>query len=79
MEFNDLDALERVLATGEVACVLAEPALTNIGIVLPDPGYHEALRRLTRATGTLLDHRRDAHALRRARAATPPPTGSSPT
>lgn len=54
VEFNDLAALERVLATGEVACVLAEPALTNIGIVLPDPGYHEALRRLTRDTGTLL-------------------------
>ena len=34
--FNDVDALERALATGDVACVLAEPALTNIGIVLPD-------------------------------------------
>ncbi len=54
VEFNDLAALERVLATGEVACVLAEPALTNIGIVLPDAGYHEGLRRLTRQTGTLL-------------------------
>jgi len=54
VEFNDLAALERVLATGEVACVLAEPALTNIGIVLPDPGYHEGLRRLTRDSGTLL-------------------------
>ena len=54
VEFNDLDALERVLATGEVACVLAEPALTNIGIVLPDPGFHDDLRRLTRDTGTLL-------------------------
>ena len=42
------------LAEGDVACVLAEPALTNIGIVLPAPGYHEALRRLTRETGTLL-------------------------
>jgi len=54
IEFNDLTALERVLATGEVACVLAEPALTNIGIVLPDPGYHDALRRITRDTATLL-------------------------
>ena len=54
VEFNDLAALERVLGTGEVACVLAEPALTNIGIVLPDPGYHEGLRRLTRDSGTLL-------------------------
>jgi glutamate-1-semialdehyde aminotransferase len=54
VEFNDLDALEAALAPGDVACVLAEPALTNIGIVPPDPGYHEALRRLTRETGTLL-------------------------
>jgi glutamate-1-semialdehyde 2,1-aminomutase len=34
--------------------VLAEPALTNIGIVLPEPGFHDALRELTRRTGTLL-------------------------
>ena len=54
VEFNDLDALERALAPGDVACVLAEPALTNIGIVLPDPGYHEAMREITRRTGTLL-------------------------
>ena len=54
VEFNDIEALERALAHGDVACVLAEPALTNIGIVLPEPGYHEALRELTRRTGTLL-------------------------
>jgi glutamate-1-semialdehyde 2,1-aminomutase len=54
IEFNDLDALERALEPGDVACVLAEPALTNIGIVLPDPGYHAALREITRRTGTLL-------------------------
>ena len=54
IEWNDLDALERALQPGDVACVLAEPALTNIGIVLPDPGYHEALREITRRTGTLL-------------------------
>jgi glutamate-1-semialdehyde aminotransferase len=54
VEFNDLEALERELGHGDVACVLAEPALTNIGIVLPDPGYHDALRALTRAAGTLL-------------------------
>ncbi len=54
VEFNDLDALERELAAGDVACVLAEPALTNIGIVLPDPGFHAELRRLTREAGTLL-------------------------
>ena len=54
VQFNDLPALEAALTPGDVACVLAEPALTNIGIVLPDPGYHERLRALTRETGTLL-------------------------
>ena len=54
VEFNDLDALEAALATGEIACVLAEPAMTNMGIVLPDDGYHDALRELTRKHGTLL-------------------------
>jgi glutamate-1-semialdehyde 2,1-aminomutase len=54
VEFNDLAALERALAPGDVACVLAEPALTNVGIVHPDPGYHQALRELTRKHGTLL-------------------------
>jgi glutamate-1-semialdehyde 2,1-aminomutase len=54
VQFNDVAALERVLSTGEVAAVLAEPALTNIGIVPPEPGFHDALRRLTRETGTVL-------------------------
>jgi glutamate-1-semialdehyde 2,1-aminomutase len=54
IEFNDVDALERALEPGHVACVLSEPVLTNIGIVLPEPGYHEALREATRRTGTLL-------------------------
>src|SRR5919199_677115 len=54
VEFNDVDALERELSFGDVACVLAEPALTNIGIVLPEPGFHDALRAATRAAGTLL-------------------------
>ena len=54
VEFNDLDQLEAALATGEIACVLAEPAMTNMGIVLPDDGYHDALRALTREHGTLL-------------------------
>ncbi|NWF70964.1 MAG: aspartate aminotransferase family protein [Chloroflexi bacterium] len=54
VEFNDLAALEAALAPGDVACVLAEPVMTNIGIVHPDPGYHAALRELTRRTGTLL-------------------------
>jgi len=54
VEWNDVEALERQLADGDVACVLAEPALTNIGIVLPEPGFHDALREATRAAGTLL-------------------------
>jgi glutamate-1-semialdehyde 2,1-aminomutase len=54
VEFNDLPALEATLAQGDVACVLAEPALTNVGIVHPEPGFHAALRELTRRAGTLL-------------------------
>ncbi len=54
VEYNDIEMLERELAEGDVACLLAEPALTNIGIVLPDPGYLEAMRELTRKHGTLL-------------------------
>lgn len=48
VEFNDLEALERELSHGDVACVITEPALTNIGIVLPDEGFHAGLRDLTR-------------------------------
>jgi glutamate-1-semialdehyde 2,1-aminomutase len=53
-EFNDLDALARELAHGDVAAVLMEPALTNIGIVLPEPGYLDGVRALTRRHGTYL-------------------------
>jgi len=53
-EFNDLEGLERELAHGDVAAVLMEPALTNIGIVLPEPGYLDGVRELTRRFGTLL-------------------------
>jgi glutamate-1-semialdehyde 2,1-aminomutase len=52
--YNDLVALESALAGGDVACVLMEPALTNIGIVLPQPGYLEGVRRLTRQYGVIL-------------------------
>ena len=52
--FNDLEKLEQQLSFGDVACMLIEPALTNIGIVLPDPGYLSAVRDLTRKYGTLL-------------------------
>jgi glutamate-1-semialdehyde 2,1-aminomutase len=54
VEFNDLPALEKALEPGDVACVLAEPVMTNVGIVHPQPGYHEALRQITRKYGTLL-------------------------
>ncbi len=54
VEFNDVAALRRALLPRDVACVLAEPALTNIGIVLPEEGFHDALRAITRETGTLL-------------------------
>jgi glutamate-1-semialdehyde 2,1-aminomutase len=53
-EFNDLAGLERQLAHGDVAAVLMEPALTNIGIVLPTPGYLAGVRDLTRKYGTYL-------------------------
>jgi glutamate-1-semialdehyde 2,1-aminomutase len=54
IEFNDIDALQAALAPGDAACVLAEPVMTNIGIVHPESGYHDALREITRRTGTLL-------------------------
>lgn len=54
VEFNDVDAVEAALRHRDVACVLAEPALTNVGIVHPQPGFHTALRELTRKYGTLL-------------------------
>jgi glutamate-1-semialdehyde aminotransferase len=54
VEFNDVDGLEAALADGDVAAVLIEPALTNVGIVLPAPGYLDAVREITRRTGTLL-------------------------
>ncbi len=54
VEFNDLPALAAALAGGDVACVLAEPVMTNIGMVLPDPGYWAAAQALIRAHGALL-------------------------
>jgi glutamate-1-semialdehyde 2,1-aminomutase len=54
VEFNDLQALEDALKHHDVACVLAEPAMTNVGIILPDSGYWSAARELTRRYGTLL-------------------------
>jgi glutamate-1-semialdehyde 2,1-aminomutase len=54
VQFNDVAALEAALEPGDVALVLAEPAMTNAGLLLPRPGYHEQLRRATRNAGTLL-------------------------
>ena len=54
IEWNDVEALEQALAPGDVALVLAEPVMTNCGMVAPMPGYHAMLRTLTRKHGTLL-------------------------
>jgi glutamate-1-semialdehyde 2,1-aminomutase len=54
--FNDLEALDRALADRQVAALLIEPALTNVGIVLPDPGYLDGVREITRRYGTILIH-----------------------
>ncbi|MEL7550096.1 aspartate aminotransferase family protein [Pseudomonas protegens] len=48
VEFNDLPALEAALAHGDVAAVLTEPFMTNVGMVPPAPGFHDGLRELTR-------------------------------
>jgi glutamate-1-semialdehyde 2,1-aminomutase len=52
--FNDLDAVRAALAPGDVACVLAEPAMTNVGMVLPEPGFLAGLEAACAETGTLL-------------------------
>jgi glutamate-1-semialdehyde 2,1-aminomutase len=52
--FNDLAALEKALRTGDIACILAEPVMTNMGVILPEDGFFAALRAMTRAHGALL-------------------------
>jgi len=54
VEFDDVAGLEAALETGEIAAVLVEPAMTNVGIVLPQPGWHEAVRAACDRTGTIL-------------------------
>lgn len=54
IEFNDVEALERELKRGDIACVLAEPVMTNVGMVRDAPGYLETLRQLCTETGTIL-------------------------
>jgi glutamate-1-semialdehyde 2,1-aminomutase len=53
-EFNDVAGLEALLRKGDIACVITEPVLTNTCMVLPEPGFLDAVRRLTRESGTLL-------------------------
>ena len=53
IEFNDIPALEAALAPGDVACTSCRAVMTSIGIIHPEPGYHDAFTR-TRRTGTLL-------------------------
>jgi len=53
VEFNDLNALEDALKYHDIAVLLAEPAMTNVGIILPDAGYWKAARELARKYGTL--------------------------
>src|SRR6202158_1007120 len=54
VEFNDLNALEDALKHRDVACILAEPAMTNVGIILPEEGYWKSARELARRYGSLL-------------------------
>lgn len=54
VQYNDLEAVERELARGDVACVLAEPAITNVGVIQPNEGFHAGVRRLTSESGALL-------------------------
>ncbi len=55
VQFNDLDAVEQALSQKEVACVLVEPAVTNVGgVLMPDKDFHTGLRELTQQHGTLL-------------------------
>jgi glutamate-1-semialdehyde 2,1-aminomutase len=54
VHYNDLEGVERELARGDVACVLVEPAITNVGVIQPAEGFHTALRQLTSESGALL-------------------------
>ena len=54
VEFNDVGALEAALSHADVACILAEPVMTNCGMVLPEPGYHDRLRELATRYGAYL-------------------------
>ena len=79
VEFNDVEALERELSHGDVALVLTEPALTNVGIVHPEPGFHDALRELTRRRTARCSPSTRRTRSAAGRAASRPRTASSPT
>ena len=79
VEFNDIDGLEAALADGDVAAVLFEPALTNVGIVLPGARLPRRRPRDHPADRHAPDHRRDPHDLRRAGRRDAAPGDSSPT
>ena len=66
--YNDLEAVERELSGGEVACVVAEAAITNCGVIMPADGFHSGLRRLVSEAGAVLVFD-ETHTLGRARAA----------
>jgi len=55
-QFNDVEGVERLFAKypGEIAAVIVEPIMMNVGILMPDPGYHQALREITKKNGALL-------------------------
>lgn len=52
--FNNVNALAAALSGGDIACVMAEPVMTNCGMILPQPQFMDQLRELTREAGTLL-------------------------
>jgi glutamate-1-semialdehyde 2,1-aminomutase len=54
VEYNDLDAAAELLRRGDIAAVIVEPVAANMGVVLPETGYLEGLRRVTSLHGTLL-------------------------
>jgi glutamate-1-semialdehyde 2,1-aminomutase len=52
--FNDLAAVERIFERVRIACLIIEPVLQNIGVVLPEPGYLAGLRELCNRHGVIL-------------------------
>ena len=78
VQFNDLEAVERELARGDIACVLAEAAISNAGVIQPAEGFHAGLRRLASDHGALLVID-ETHTLVAGPAGSAPAGASSPT